>query len=94
MTAHRKGSARAAPPDGRPRVPLVRNLADRIDRLMGDWSYGLRQTGRETELIFVDYGSTDGTWEKAEKAGGARVIRHLHQQGFGACVRTALPEAK
>ena len=80
--------------DGVSLVLPVHNLADRIDRLMGDWSSALRQTERETELIIVDDGSTDGTADKAERAGGGRVIRHDYQKGFGACIRTAIPEAK
>ncbi|MFO0938152.1 MAG: glycosyltransferase family 2 protein [Gemmataceae bacterium] len=72
----------------------VQNRADRIDQLMGAWSQALSQTGRDHELIVVDDGSTDGTAEKIERAGGARLLRHNTTKGFGACIRTALAEAR
>lgn len=68
----------------------VHNFADRVVRHLGDWSKALG----EGELILVDDGSTDGTTEKAEKAGGATVLRHDTRKGFGACIRTALATAK
>jgi glycosyltransferase involved in cell wall biosynthesis len=51
----------------------------------------------ETELIVVDDGSTDGTWDllaSYEWPANARVIAHRANQGKGAAVRTALSHAR
>jgi dolichol-phosphate hexosyltransferase len=50
----------------------------------------------EHELIVVDDGSTDGTrsaLERLETSDGFRLLRHEHNQGKGAAVRTALGAA-
>jgi glycosyltransferase involved in cell wall biosynthesis len=54
-------------------------------------AHGLRK-----ELIVVDDGSTDGTWDALQTidmTGGARVIRHPVNRGKGAAVRTGLSHA-
>jgi glycosyltransferase involved in cell wall biosynthesis len=51
----------------------------------------------ETELVVVDDGSTDGTWEILEGYDwppNARLLRHERNRGKGAAVRTALAEAR
>jgi len=51
----------------------------------------------DLEVILVDDGSTDGTWELMKsRADGQRVraFRHDHNQGKGAAVRTALGHAR
>jgi dolichol-phosphate hexosyltransferase len=53
--------------------------------------------GMEIELIIVDDGSTDGTREildETARPGRVRVIKHDHNRGKGAAVRTALEAAQ
>jgi glycosyltransferase involved in cell wall biosynthesis len=51
----------------------------------------------ETELVVVDDGSTDGTWDILEAydwPSNARLLRHERNRGKGAAVRTALAQAE
>ncbi len=43
-----------------------------------------------TEVIVVDDGSTDDTAALVERAGTAKLVRHEHNQGKGAAVRTGI----
>jgi glycosyltransferase involved in cell wall biosynthesis len=45
-----------------------------------------------SEVLVINDGSTDNTWDVAEKA-GARVITHLVRRGNGAAVKTGLRQA-
>ena len=58
--------------------------------------YG-RNPGRDLEVVIVDDGSTDGTYEAAAAAAaahpGAKVIKHAKNSGKGAAIRTALAAA-
>ena len=48
----------------------------------------------ETAVIVVDDGSTDGTAEAADRAGADLVVRHPHNRGLGAALRTGLETAR
>lgn len=51
-----------------------------------------------TEILVVDDGSTDGTWrqllERAELEPRIRPLRHDHNRGKGAALRTAFPHVR
>ncbi len=65
-----------------------------LDRVVG---VDMAQFGLEKEIIIVDDSSTDGTPERLLEWGnrnGVRVIRHEHNMGKGAALRTGFKEAK
>jgi glycosyltransferase involved in cell wall biosynthesis len=77
----------------------VHNSADRLEKVVPSWGDALARLGRDYEIIVVDDGSTDGTTAILEKLTAGRVkflrsLKHDMQKGFGACLRTAVAEAK
>jgi dolichyl-phosphate beta-glucosyltransferase len=53
----------------------------------------IKEFGSEAQLIVVDDGSGDDTSEKAKQM-GANVVRHPHNRGKGAAVRTGFIDAE
>lgn len=85
-----------------PRDPLavvlpVRNLGDRAGGYFAKWVEGLAKLGRPFTLLIVDDVSTDATAARAESLAAAdprvRLLRRESAGGFGACLKTALPDA-
>lgn len=69
------------------------NEARTIARML-EAVYG-RNPGRDLEVVIVDDGSTDGTYEAAAAAArpGTIVLKHDKNRGKGAAIRTALAAA-
>ncbi|MEM6458053.1 MAG: glycosyltransferase family 2 protein [Planctomycetota bacterium] len=65
----------------------IRDVIEQVGSVMGG-------CGHEYELLIIDDGSADGTTEAALKAGGARVIRHTANRGYGASLKTGIRAAK
>ena len=72
----------------RPQVSVIvpaLNEEGNIERLFERIEEGLQATGLAGELVFVDDGSTDGTWAKveAERARRPWVRAFRHRRNFG-----------
>ena len=76
-------------------VPTFQEAATLESLLRKVHSIGL---GAQKEIIVVDDGSTDGTAEIVERLAvelhGVRLLRHAHNRGKGAAVRTGLAESR
>jgi dolichol-phosphate mannosyltransferase len=87
------GSALATPPDISVIVPVF-NEADNILPLAQEIAAAFASVPRSWELIFVDDGSTDSTWEKIQAAhkSDARVrgLRHEKNCGQSAALWTGI----
>ena len=69
----------------------VRTVRQAVDEVLS------ADIGTEIELVIVDDGSTDGTLEILDSTHWpphVRVLKHEHNQGKGAAVRTALEAAR
>ncbi|CAN5617851.1 hypothetical protein BH11PLA2_BH11PLA2_19170 [soil metagenome] len=77
-------------PDAITLIVPVRTLSAQPVRVVQDWSNWLKSTKREHTILVVD----DGIGITDEfKNPFVKLLRHETPQGFGACLRTALPEA-
>jgi glycosyltransferase involved in cell wall biosynthesis len=88
----------AAPRDGVTVVIPAHNAAAALDKVLPAWGAVLSGLNRPFEILVVNDGSTDNTTALLEKRVGnvphLRVLTHDTRCGFGACLRTALAEAK
>jgi glycosyltransferase involved in cell wall biosynthesis len=87
-----------APPEGEP-APAARRISIVIPAHNEEGAIGdvLARLAAEPppgvfEIIVVDDGSTDATGEIAARA-GARVLRHPHNRGYGAALKTGIRAA-
>lgn len=65
------------------------NEIDGISQTLSRVQEVLRGLNCTTEVVVVDDGSTDGTGEKARQ-GGARVVAHPYNRGYGAALKTGV----
>jgi glycosyltransferase involved in cell wall biosynthesis len=76
----------------------VHDAANALGPAVRQWHDALAKLGVDTEILIVDDGSTDGTAAAADELAGklsnVRVLKHESRKGFGACLRTALPETR
>jgi glycosyltransferase involved in cell wall biosynthesis len=65
------------------------NEGNAIGETLADLFSTIESSTRAYEVIVIDDGSSDNTAEIAEK-GGARVIRHRQNKGYGAALKTGV----
>ena len=68
------------------------NEENAVQTVISELQDVLRQHGMSPEIIVVDDGSTDAT-AKMAAAGGARVLRHRSNRGYGAALKTGIAVA-
>jgi glycosyltransferase involved in cell wall biosynthesis len=86
----------------RPGVTVVvptHDAADKLEKMLPAWGAVLARAKRSYEILVVDDGSTDRTPAVVEAMAAGRVahvrgLRHDARRGFGACLRTAVADAR
>ena len=75
----------------------VQNRGTTLHAIVTEWMIGTADLGREIDWVMVDDGSTDNTATVLDSLRDAHPLLTIHRhplpQGFGACLRTALPTA-
>jgi len=93
----------ANPSDDSPREAItcvipVFNVAGVLEKSLNSWIEALHRLRRDYEILLVNDGSTDATAESAHKFTDrlpqVRLLTHDSRRGYGACLRTALAEAR
>lgn len=76
-------------------IVFAYNEAANIAPVLKELQEYLRRQPYATQIVFVDDGSRDGSFEVAEAAlagvDGARVLRHGHNRGIGAALKSGVP---
>jgi glycosyltransferase involved in cell wall biosynthesis len=74
----------------------VHDAADALGKILPGWRLVLQKCGRDFEILVVDDGSADAAAvpRVAAREPNTRVLRHSSRRGYGACLKTALDEAK
>lgn len=72
----------------------IPHLAERLKPVVAQ----LRQADQQVEIVFVDDGSSDATFDRLQAAFAAdpdtQIVRHPHNQGLGQALRTGLKAAR
>ena len=83
--------------NGRPSISLVlpaHNEASNLRPLLDEARRTLSRLTKEHEIVVVDDGSRDETARIVREFGGARLLRHERNRGYGAALRTGLRAAR
>jgi glycosyltransferase involved in cell wall biosynthesis len=83
----------SAPPLVSVVVP-IHNEGDRIEANLAHIVHHLEDIGTSFEVVAVDDGSSDSTWDAVNRANqavpGIRLLRHLDNKGKGSCLRDGI----
>ncbi len=98
LRARRAATSFAGPADGDVRLTVVLPAFDEADRIAGTIEAirheVITDIDGDAEIIVVDDGSSDATFEVAADAGADVVVRHETNRGKGAAVRTGVLAAR